>query len=122
MGYWGTGLLQSDTALDAVDYAVELKTTAEVHLWFEARLTCDDPEWAVEVLAVAKYLVDQKFWNVRDFGTTLLHVVVPAFMFEMARIRDWREQGVERFRALVTFYTMLVEETAHVAVAEEQVN
>ena len=121
MGYWGTGLLQSDTALDAVDYAVELKTTAEVHQWFESRLTCDDPEWAVEVLAVAKYLVDQKFWNVRDFGTTLLHVVVPAFMFEMARIRDWGERGVERFRALVTFYTTLVEETAHVAMAEEQV-
>lgn len=121
MGYWGTGLLQSDTALDAVDYAVELKTTAEVHQWFESRLTCDDPEWAVEVLAVAKYLVDQKFWNVRDFGTTLLHVVVPAFMFEMARIRDWRDLGVERFRALVTFYTTLVEETAHVAMAEEQV-
>lgn len=121
MGYWGTGLLQSDTALDAVDYAVELKTTAEVHQWFESRLTCDDPEWAVEVLAVAKYLVDQKFWNVRDFGTTLLQVVVPAFMFEMARIRDWRDLGVERFRALVTFYTTLVEETAHVAMAEEQV-
>jgi len=119
MGYWGTELLQSDTALDAIDYAVELKTT-ELHQWFESRLHCNDPEWAVEVLAVAKYLVDQKFWNLKDFGTTLLHVIVPAFMFEMANLHNWGNNSLERFRALVTFYTVLME-TADVAVAEEQV-
>ena len=121
MGYWGAELLQSDTALDAVDYAVELKTT-DIHQWFEATTRhSTDPQWAVEVLAVAKYLVDQKFWNVNDFGTTLLRVIVPALMFELARVHDWGNNSPERFRALFTFYALLME-TVDVAVAEEQVS
>ena len=107
MGTWGTGLLQGDTELDAVDMVAELETAADIRKWFVARLEYGDEYWAVEVLAVAKDLIDNKWWTIRDFGNVIVDVIIPALFYEMTNVRNWGNKAGERFLALLNFYNQL---------------
>jgi hypothetical protein len=108
MGYWGTGLLQNDGALDAIDTVAEFETAAEIRDWFNDKLTNGDEYWAEEVLAVAKYLVENKSWSLRNFSTILLNVIFPALLFEMTRVHNWSIPR-ERFVVLTCFYGQLLD-------------
>lgn len=123
MGTWGTGLLQSDTALDAVDavdMVAELETVTEIRNWFVSRFENGDEYWAIEVLAVAKDLIDNKWWTIRDFGHLIVDIIIPALFFEMVQVRTWGKNADARLLVLVNFYNQL-KGTNYVSMDQTQV-
>jgi hypothetical protein len=109
VGYWGTGMRDSDIALDAIAKFEEEVRTYETRFNVEVAddyfnnlfYSATDVTWSIEILALAEYL-RLEGWQAFSFTKNMDMVVMAALINEAARVNDWAQPEL-RLVALFDF-------------------